>query len=510
MDGDSDSNEEGAAAAAAESSRGAASGGRKSTGSGSNKRKKSGNGQDDAGGSQAGGDADPATRKVQNRISQRESRQRKALYVRQLEGHLRMLSMDKDDRVQALLVSISVILEENVKIRAMLASLAAYVGEDLQGGLMASKGFPMSDVIEASRKDDRQWLFDMADSIYDKSMAKAKEDTRAAPTAPMPREEQDKVTAALRQNLDNQRKRAGVVPPGHDATPAQAKSETPQNQQPPPTTRVTRQSASQSSSSAEPQSQAQRGVGQDPSPQPQSQPHGQPAYPQGSTSFSPSDGATFGASVGLPFTFPQTGAGTGTGASPDMFSEFLNIPGLGRAAASSASPGTTEMLANLNAYAGGASELGLPGMWQPPPQGSTPNSDSQSNNLLETQACQLISFHLRCRAENAFHPLPPALEPSFLQGIVTGYDASINSVLWPSIRDKLITFSNSTPGFQPRPIVEDLLANASVHPGPDLLDCSAWELSEGFIRRYRSLVDADVIAATNRWRLLRGDRQISL
>lgn len=73
-----------------------------------------------------------------------------------------MLSMDKDDRVQALLVSISVILEENVKIRGMLASLAAYVGEDLQGGLMASKGFPISDVIDASRKDDRQWLFDMA------------------------------------------------------------------------------------------------------------------------------------------------------------------------------------------------------------------------------------------------------------------------------------------------------------------------------------------------------------
>lgn len=110
--------------------------------------------------------SDDSTRKVQNRISQRESRQRKALYVRQLEGHLRMLSMDKDDRVQALLVSISVILEENVKIRAMLASLAAYVGEDLQGGLMASKGFPMSDVIKASRKDDRQWLFDMAVSGY--------------------------------------------------------------------------------------------------------------------------------------------------------------------------------------------------------------------------------------------------------------------------------------------------------------------------------------------------------
>lgn len=69
-------------------------------------------------------------------------------------------------------------------------------------------------------------------------------------------------------------------------------------------------------------------------------------------------------------------------------------------------------------------------------------------------------------------------------------DASINSVLWPSIRDKLITFSNSTPGFQPRPIVEDLLANASVHPGPDLLDCSAWELSEGFIRRYRSVPES--------------------
>lgn len=240
-------------------------------------------------------------------------------------------------------------------------------------------------------------------------MAKAKEDTRAAPTAPMPREEQDKVTAVLRQNLDNQRERAGVVPPGHDATPAQAKSETPQSQQPPLTTRVTRQSASQSSSSAEPQSQAQsqaqRGFGHDASPQPQ--PYGQPTYPQGSTSFSPSDSVPFGIPVGTPFAFPQTGTGTGTGtgASPDMFSEFLNIPGLSGAAASSVSPATTEMLANLHAYAGGASELGLPGMWQPPPQGSTPNSDSQSNNLLETQACQLISLWVPLSSQEDFESM---------------------------------------------------------------------------------------------------------
>lgn len=38
-----------------------------------------------------------------------------------------------------------------------------------------------------------------------------------------------------------------------------------------------------------------------------------------------------------------------------------------------------------------------------------------------THHCMCIHSHLRCRAENAFHPLPPALEPSFLQGIVTGY-----------------------------------------------------------------------------------------
>lgn len=224
------------------------------------------------------------------------------------------------------------------------------------------------------------------DRIYDKAMAKAKDDTQAAPTAPVSREEAARATEMACQKLAEDRARAGVVPPG------QTKAETPQGQQPPPTTRVTRQSANHSSSSAEPQSrsQAQRGFAHEPSPQPQ--PHGQPAYPQTSTTFDPSDGAPFGASVGMPFAFPQTGAGSG--ASPEMFSEFLNIPGLSGAAASSASPATTEMLANLNAYAvaGGASELGLPGMWQPPPQGSTPNSDSQSNNLLETQACQLISL----------------------------------------------------------------------------------------------------------------------
>jgi hypothetical protein len=44
-------------------------------------------------------------------------------------------------------------------------------------------------------------------------------------------------------------------------------------------------------------------------------------------------------------------------------------------------------------------------------------------------------------------------------------DATINAVLWPSVRDKLITTQNGQNPIQPALLIQEMEANMTVHPG---------------------------------------------
>jgi hypothetical protein len=46
-----------------------------------------------------------------------------------------------------------------------------------------------------------------------------------------------------------------------------------------------------------------------------------------------------------------------------------------------------------------------------------------------------------------------------------GADATINAVLWPSVRDKLITGQNGQNPIQPALLIQEMEANMTVHPG---------------------------------------------
>ena len=79
-------------------------------------------------------------RKAQNRIAQREFRQRKQQYIRALEGRVELLSSDHDTQVDRLRWALRGLLAENNQLRAVVGSLAAFIGEGMLGGPLQKNG----------------------------------------------------------------------------------------------------------------------------------------------------------------------------------------------------------------------------------------------------------------------------------------------------------------------------------------------------------------------------------
>lgn len=87
-------------------------------------------------------------RKAQNRIAQREFRQRKQQYVRALEARVELLSSDHDTQVDRLRHALRGLLAENNTLRSMLGSFARFIGEGMLGGPLQQNGMTRDQLIE--------------------------------------------------------------------------------------------------------------------------------------------------------------------------------------------------------------------------------------------------------------------------------------------------------------------------------------------------------------------------
>lgn len=150
-----------------------------SSSSKSNKRRRTSAAANNANGSN---NADESSRRAQNRLSQRESRQRKALHTQQLEGEVALYKLNTDERLRSLLYTIHLFIEENAKIRQMLAQMADFVGE-FGGGLLASRGANIADIKAASQINDREWIFGKAEEIRAGALEKAGASNEDKPSA---------------------------------------------------------------------------------------------------------------------------------------------------------------------------------------------------------------------------------------------------------------------------------------------------------------------------------------
>ncbi|KAM0752842.1 hypothetical protein T439DRAFT_323456 [Meredithblackwellia eburnea MCA 4105] len=70
-------------------------------------------------------------RKVQNRIAQREFRQRKQQYIKDLEARVQLNESTRDDQVNKLRAGMRALLDENQQLRELLASLATFIGNGI-------------------------------------------------------------------------------------------------------------------------------------------------------------------------------------------------------------------------------------------------------------------------------------------------------------------------------------------------------------------------------------------
>lgn len=121
--------------------------GRKSSGTAASKRKKVT--EEELKAPEAGDEEGAARfRKAQNRIAQREFRQRKQQYIRALEARVEILSTDHDDQVDRLRHALRVLLSENNTLRSMISSLGRFIGEELIGGPLQHVGVSRDELLE--------------------------------------------------------------------------------------------------------------------------------------------------------------------------------------------------------------------------------------------------------------------------------------------------------------------------------------------------------------------------
>ncbi|SCV71856.1 BQ2448_4550 [Microbotryum intermedium] len=74
-------------------------------------------------------------RKQQNRLAQREFRQRKQAYVKELEVRVNLLARSKDEQLEGMKVTIRTLVEENQQLREVLGHLGRFIGSGLGGCL---------------------------------------------------------------------------------------------------------------------------------------------------------------------------------------------------------------------------------------------------------------------------------------------------------------------------------------------------------------------------------------
>lgn len=143
------------------------------------------------------------SRKAQNRNAQRESRQRKAEYVKALEGLVALQKVDMSAQLQGLLfaigcrhlsivyhiplegltLSFSVLIDENMKLRATLGQISTLFADPTQGSRLPDIGVDIHKLKEAVERNDKLYLLDLGDLLRERVGKRTKESQAAKQTA---------------------------------------------------------------------------------------------------------------------------------------------------------------------------------------------------------------------------------------------------------------------------------------------------------------------------------------
>ncbi|BGO99790.1 hypothetical protein NBRC10513v2_004018 [Rhodotorula toruloides] len=420
-------------------------------------------------------------RKAQNRIAQREFRQRKQAYVKELEAKAAMMELSRDEQFNRFSEAFRTLLEENQKLRSMLQTLSGFIGEGL-GGALAKIGTELPEFQDFITRD-------RIDTATD-----ALRLTKTHPACAPARQHSHPRTQSPVRDGDPPLKRPRIN--GLSTSTAEAASQGPSES--------TYAHASTSSLPlppqpfALPQSQLTYTAQVTPS-APSSQP------PQSQYPYQAAFTTSFGASP--PFAFTPDPAVSGPPLpDPPYATEQSLLPPIDTSSAGLQPGGRGS---NLSRSCDLTPEQGAEILGNLV-QGDLDLAHSKMAELLPAndtalQAIQLIAYHMRCKRDNPAYTLPPSLTLTNLQRSVP-HPPFFDGIIWPSLRDRLILLKDQ---FALPTLIEDFCNGVSVN-GDDSLAPEAWELSEEFIRKYWYVVDQETLQITNRWRKERGETELSL
>ncbi|KAJ9094758.1 hypothetical protein QFC21_005917 [Naganishia friedmannii] len=128
------------------------------------------------------------------------------------------------------------------------------------------------------------------------------------------------------------------------------------------------------------------------------------------------------------------------------------------------------------------------------------------NNTMgrKQESFQLISYHLNNFHVNPNYVLPLSLRPTQAQRTIP-HEHIIDGIIFPTLRDKMILLRGKYNIFEALRGMWDAFSIM----GEDTLDHNSWEVSEQWMKQNLMLVDNEVIAISNRWRLKRGEPAIT-
>lgn len=496
-------------------------------------------------------DSAAATRKAQNRLAQREFRQRKQQYIRALETRVELLSSDHDTQVDRLRWALRGLLAENNQLRQIVAAFASFVGLQQIGGPLQKAG--------VSRQD----LEDLISNSAEKVMTDAWQHWPGA-----------RECEALRQiRLDSNLPPEGL--PESNKIPESVRIQS--NPTPPTISTLGKNAATSNSKSASPKvsvstpNEATKGKKKK---EANGKGKGTPISPssnaattdtattQAQASNEPPTPATNAPSFSLP---PGDNAhlmasffGNGSGMlqspapTPSAFSFTPSFSGMPTPSIGTQGQESNAILASLFGANGVSGFMGAGGMnvnpnqamnpfgQQGPPQqhagqnmnGMSPSfarqkmtggEEPEEVHRVETLVAQLrkererygsgkdpvelnkigmalnelIRHMANFRKQPSYH-LPSVLEPSEIQQ-TRPHDPLIDALPFPGIRQNLIAQQENL-------VIEDVVLSilqfSTLHPG-DVTDEHSWELLYGFLIAYPQLVDQRTLDNANRWRARR-------
>lgn len=502
-----------------------------------------------------GGDSAAALRKAQNRLAQREFRQRKQQYIRALEARVELLSSDHDTQVDRLRYALRALLAENNHLRQIVASFASFVGTQQIGGPLQKSGISRKQLEDLMCNSSEKLMTETWQNWPGATECEALRQIRLESNLPpegLP--ESTRLPEHARVNTEATRAEAASKGEGGSSTPGKSAngSEATQSKKRKasrdsfttgrggrrdrsgpngPTTMAAGQAAEATADTPDAVIQQQQPAGAGVSNRvapPVSEANGQALESffaaGGQQFFQTSPGMS---SAGYTFTPPTFGGmqQSSTNAQPQDSNAILaslfgpsgmtgfvgNGPGqVPSPFAMGAGQGETDThgggmsgqyrqrtIANANE----PEEIRRIGVLvdrlkrerERFGSGKAAEELSQIGNALYDLTRQMASFR-----RQPSYQLPLLLEPSEIQQ-TRPHDPLIDALPFPGVRQNIIAQQDSL-------VIEDIVLSilhfSNLHPG-DITDKNNWELLYGFLIAYPQLVDQNTLDIANRWRATR-------